>query len=81
MRPLDNLRRGKNLKRSLIIAVVALALAAPASGAIGPLSDPHVTDPVITSASYNSSTWILTLTWTMGAATNGGRSSKLWARS
>ena len=68
------------MKRRLLILVVGATLAivvAPAWGAIGPTSSPYVTDPVITSASYDSTTQVLSLTWTLVSATNGGSNLQL----
>jgi hypothetical protein len=58
-------------------AILAVILAAPASGAIGPGSSPYVTDPIITSATYDSSIQVLSVTWTLGEATNGGYNLQL----
>jgi hypothetical protein len=60
--------------KALLLAttIVALCLVAPASAAIGPASSSLVTDPVITSANYDYATQTLSLSWTLGTATNGG---------
>jgi hypothetical protein len=69
--------RGTILTLVVGSAILAVIVAAPASGAIGPGSSPYVTDPTITSATYDPSTRVLSLTWTLVTATNGGSNLQL----